>query len=250
MAKFSVVILTRNEEKNILDCLESIKGTDEIIVIDDNSKDRTEEVIKTFDKQIKIYKRALSGDFSAQRNFGLLKAKNEWVLFLDADERVPRELFHKINSALTDNKFDGFLIERRDIMWGRELKFGEAGNIKLLRFAKKNKGKWEGKVHEKWDIKGAVGELDNPLMHYPHQTISEFLSEVSLYSTIRANELKQAGIKVSAIDIILYPKLKFLLNYFVKLGFMDGLPGLTVALMMSLHSFLVRSKLWLLNNKN
>ena len=250
MSTLSVIILTKNEEKNIFDCLESVKDADEIIVIDDNSEDRTEDVINTFGKKVKTYKRSLSDDFSKQRNFGLSKAKNSWVLFIDADERVSDGLFAEILDEINKDNFDGYLIKRRDVLWDKKLQYGETGNMKLLRLARKNRGEWQGKVHEVWNVNGKIGELNNELIHCPHQTIREFLSEISLYSSIRARELHEKRIKVSALDVIFYPKGKFFLNYFVKLGFLDGLPGLIIALMMSFHSFLVRSKLWLLNNKN
>ena len=251
MSKLSVVILTKNEENNILDCLESIKSLDEIIIIDDYSEDRTLEIVKKFDNEIKIFKRAVEKDFSAQRNFGLNKASFEWVLFIDADERVSEALASEISNFhfQIPNNVKGFYIKRRDVMWGRELKYGETRNVKLLRLARRDAGRWVGKVHEVWNIDGKIGELDNGLIHYPHQTIREFLSEISLYSSIRAKELHEKRIKVSALDVIFYPKAKFFLNYFLKLGFLDGLPGLIVTFMMSFHSFLVRSKLWL-NNKN
>ena len=249
MLNLSVIILTKNEEKNIFDCLESVKDADEIIVIDDNSEDRTEDVISTFGKKVKTYKRSLLDDFSKQRNFGLSKAKNSWVLFIDADERVSDGLFAEISDEINKDNLDGYLIKRRDVLWDKKLQYGETGNIKLLRLARKNKGEWQGKVHEAWNVNGKVGELDNELIHYPHQTIREFLSEINLYSTIRANELHEKGVRISALHIVFYPKLKFLSNYFIKLGFMDGLQGLVVALMMSLHSFLVRGKLWLLQNE-
>lgn len=250
MVKFSIVVLAKNEERNIFDCLESVKDADEIIVIDDNSEDRTEDVINTFGKKVKTYKRSLSDDFSKQRNFGLSKAKNSWVLFIDADERVSDGLFAEISDEINKDNFDGYLIKRRDVLWDKKLQYGETGNMKLLRLARKNKGEWQGKVHEVWNVNGKIGELNNELIHYPHQTVREFLSEINLYSTIRANELHEKGARVSALHIVIYPKLKFLLSYFVKLGFMDGLSGLVLALMMSFHSFLVRGKLWLLNNKN
>ena len=249
MLNLSVIILTKNEEKNIFDCLESVKDADEIIVIDDNSEDRTEDVISTFGKKVKTYKRSLLDDFSKQRNFGLSKAKNSWVLFIDADERVPNGLFDEISNEVNKDNFDGYLIKRRDVLWDKKLRYGETGNMKLLRLARKNRGEWQGRVHEVWNVNGKIGELNNELIHCPHQTIREFLSEISLYSTIRAGELRQEGVKVSVIDIILYPKVKFFLNYFLRLGFLDGLPGLIVALMMSFHSFLVRGKLWLLWHK-
>lgn len=246
MDKVSVVILTKNEEDNILDCLETLKSFDEVIIVDDYSTDRTEEVIKRINLPfLKYYKRHLDGDFSAQRNFALTKAKNDWVLFIDADERMSQELGNNIKAfSETDKK--GFYIQRRDVMWGRELRHGETGDIKFLRLANRNKGKWEGKVHEVWKVNGATGFLNGHIMHYPHPTIKEFLSEISYYSTLRANELFEKKQKVNGFEIIAYPKGKFIVNYILKLGLLDGIPGLVVASMMSLHSYLVRAKLWLL----
>ncbi len=131
-------------------------------------------------------------------------------------------------------------------MWGRMLKHGEVGNIILLRLAKKGTGKWEGPVHEQWKISGKTELLKNPLDHYPHPTISEFLSEINYYTDLRAEELYKKKVKSTWLSVITYPKTKFILNFFFKRGFQDGLPGLVFAIMMSLHSFLVRSKLWLL----
>ena len=144
---------------------------------------------------------------------------------------------------------DGFFIRRKDTLWGKELNYGETGKINLLRLARKSSGRWEGKVHETWEIKGDIGVLDNALMHYPHQTIKEFISEINYYSTIRANELKEKQITSTFLSILSYTIGKFTLNYFVKLGFLDGMQGLLFALMMSFHSFLTRSKLWLYYQK-
>lgn len=251
MHDLSVIILSHNDEKNILDCLESIKNAGEVIIIDDNSKDRTIDVARSLKyENLKIYEHELDNDFSAQRNFALGKAKSEWVLFLDADERVSRELWSEINLKINSDGTNGFYIKRVDHMWGRQLNYGELGNIKLLRLAKKGNGKWKGRVHEVWNITGDVKTLESVLNHYPHQTIADFLSEISFYSTLRALELKEKGVKVGALQIIFYPKAKFFVNYFLKLGFLDGTPGLIVSVMMSLHSFLTRSKLWLLNQKS
>ncbi|MBI2622447.1 glycosyltransferase family 2 protein [Candidatus Microgenomates bacterium] len=245
----SAVILTKNEEKNIEVCLKSLDFCDEIIVIDDNSVDKTVELAKK--SKAKVFTRALNNDFSRQRNFGLEKAHEEWVLFIDADERVSPSLCDEI-TQLTNNPItqcNGFYIKRRDFMWENELKCGETGDIKLLRLARKEGGKWEGRVHEKWKVKGKLGELKNLLLHYPHQTITEFLREINFYTDIRAQELYEKGTSVYWWSIILYPKVKFFRNFFVKKGFLDGLPGLILALMMSFHSFLVRGKLWLMQQK-
>jgi glycosyltransferase involved in cell wall biosynthesis len=246
----SIVILTKNEEKNILDCLESVSWADEIIIVDDYSVDLTEAVVRQFirNKKIKFYKRRLEDDFSAQRNFALLKCKYDWVLFVDADERVTKGLREEINSILINSKNNpkenGYYITRKDVIWGKTLKHGEAGNIKLLRFGRKDSGQWTGTVHEVWNINGNIGELEGGLLHFPHQTISEFLREVNYYTTLRAKELFKAGVKTTVWQIIFYPKAKFILNYFVKLGFLDGIEGLMFAIIMSMHSFLVRAKLW------
>lgn len=250
----SVVILTKNEEKNIIDCLETVLWADEIIIIDDCSTDRTLEVVKQLDNpKIKVYVKALENDFSKQRNYSLTKATKKWVLFIDADERVSKELHEEINSIIINSesdKINGYFIKRKDFMWGKMLKHGELSSIKLLRLAKKGSGEWIGKVHESWKVSGEISELDSVLLHYPHPTLNEFLSEINFYTTIRAKELYENQIKVRTHDIIFYPLGKFILNYFFKFGILDGIEGLVFAIMMSFHSFLVRSKLWLLWKRN
>ncbi len=247
-SRVSVVVLSHNEENAITDCLESLAWCDEQIVIDDNSDDRTVELATR--QRATVYTNSLQGDFSKQRNFGLQKAKNEWVLFVDADERVSDKLEEEIIQFVNSKAFyNGVYIKRIDSLWGKKLRFGEVGNVKLLRLGKKEKGMWRGKVHEKWNIEGATTFFTTPLEHYPHQTISEFLSEINFYSTLRAEELHKQGKRVSFLSLILYPKGKFLLNYILRMGFRDGMPGLIVAIIMSFHSFLVRGKLWLLQEK-
>jgi glycosyltransferase involved in cell wall biosynthesis len=244
----SAIILTKNEEKNIKDCLQNLSWCDEKIVIDDNSNDRTTEIAQQYGA--KIYKKPLS-NFSEQRNFAIDKATGDWILFIDADERVSSALWYEIMQNINEpiDISSGFYIKRIDSMWGRELKHGDSGTVKLLRLAKKNSGKWKGLVHEQWEINGKTATLNNPLHHYPHQSIADFLKEINYYSDLRAKELFEKNKKSNWASIIIYPKAKFILNFFIKLGFLDGLPGLISALMMSLHSYLVRGKLWFLWQK-
>mgnify|MGYP001584287854 CR=1 FL=1 len=242
----SVVILTKNEEKNIVDCIETIPEDWEIVLIDDNSKDRTVDVAKSLSRKLAIYTKDLDQNFAAQRNFGLSKVKNNWVLFLDADERLNQKLIDELILKTTQTIYSGFAIKRVDHMWGKTLRYGEFKNMWLTRFGMKDHGEWKGAVHEVWNIDGRVGKLQKELDHYPHQTIQEFLSEINMYTTLRAQELHRKKTKVRGIDIVLYPKAKFIQNYFFRMGFKDGIPGFIVAMLMSLHSFLVRGKLWLL----
>lgn len=243
-ATITAIVLTKNEEKNIISCLSSLSWCDEIIVIDDDSDDKTVELAKKH--KATVYSHPMKKGFADQRNYALTLAHGEWIFFLDADERVPLPLHFEILGNITNSMqdFSGYSIRRVDTLWGRKMQFGETGNIRLLRLAKKSSGKWTGKVHEKWHVDGKIGILKNPIEHFPHQTITEFLREINTYTTIRAQELYDNKVKSSLSTIILFPLGKFLLNYIGKLGFRDGVQGLIVSLMMSFHSFLVRGKLW------
>ena len=246
----SAIVLTKDEEKNIDACLDSLSWCDERIVIDDYSQDKTVDLAKK--KGARVFTHSLQNDFAEQRNFGLSKAKGDWVLFVDADERVSSALWYEIMQHINESLVDvsGFYIKRLDTMWGQILRHGETGNIKLLRLAKKDAGRWVGKVHEAWKVNGKTATLQNHLEHYPHPSVGHFLSEINFYTDLRAQELFKKKTTTNWFLIMLYPKSKFVLNYFIKRGFMDGLPGFVFAMMMSLHSFLVRSKLWLLWEKS
>jgi glycosyltransferase involved in cell wall biosynthesis len=240
----SAIVLTKNEEKNILECLAYLHFCDEVIVIDDNSTDNTVELAKK--NGAIVFQRPLSNDFSQQRNLGLSKASGEWVLFIDADERVTPTLVKEIKAQIANTQAQGFYIKRRDFMWGRELKHGDAGNIVLLRLAKKNAGHWQGSVHETWQIKGNTGVLTQVIYHYPHPSLGEFLTDINYYTTVRANELYKQKKRAGFWSVFFYPKAKFVQVYILKFGVLDGLVGLVHAILMSFHSFLVRAKLWVL----
>lgn len=244
----SAVVLAKNEKENIKECLESLKWCDEIIVIDDESEDKTCEIAKK--SGAKVFTRTLNLDYAAQRNYGLQKAQGDWVLFVDADERVDEDLMGEIKEAVEDPNFSGYFVKRTDFMFGRWLNHGETSDIRLLRLARKGTGEWVRPVHEVWKIAGTIGNLENPLLHYPHPSVTEFLGKINLYTTLDAQEFYKQGApkthRVGTASIIFYPVGKFLRNYFLKLGFLDGTAGFMMAMMMSFHSFLTRGKLWLL----
>lgn len=248
--KLTGIILTKNEEKNIADCLDCLHFCDEILVIDDYSTDRTSEIVEQEIKKsskIKIFKRKLDNDFSKQREFGVEKSSNDWILFVDADERISTDLANEIKEALSsETDHGGYLIPRIDFMWGKQLMHGDSGKTKLLRLFDRKKGNLKGSVHEVWETKFLVDSLFYPIKHYPHQTISEFLREINFYTDIREKELFDKGVKTNLLLILFYTKGKFIQNYIFKLGFLDGMGGLIHALIMSFHSFLVRGKLYLL----
>lgn len=245
--KLSTVILAKNEEKNIIRAIESVEFSDEILVIDDFSIDKTAEIAKKMG--VLVLQRRLEGDFSNQRNFGLQKSRGEWVLFLDADEYLSKELQREIGKVVNqaNGQKSAYHIKRRDYIWGRELLHGElryARKQGFIRLVKKGSGKWFSPVHEVFVAELKIGKLKSFIDHYPHPTVGEFLSEINFYSTLRAKELLRKGESTSLLWILVYPKIKFIMNYFIKFGFLDGSAGFLYAFMMSFHSFLVRVKLY------
>ncbi|MBI5019004.1 glycosyltransferase family 2 protein [Candidatus Gottesmanbacteria bacterium] len=238
----SAVVLTQNCASTLAATLESLSFCDEIIVIDDHSTDDSGAIAKKYDAV--VYTRSLDGDFAAQRNFGLAKATHDWVLFIDSDEVVSQALAHEIREAIQSVDVKGFYVKRRDILWGTPMVHGETADVRLLRLAKKGSGKWTRPVHEVWNVTGVVGTLEHPLDHTPHPSVADFLSDINHYSTINAAHFYKSGVRVTVWQIIGYPIAKFIRNYVIKRGYKDGTPGIIVALMMSFHSFLTRSKLW------
>lgn len=238
----SAVVLAHNDEKSIEDTLRSLTWCNRIIVIGDNSCDETEKVVRTYTNF--FFQRALHDDFSAQRNFGLSKTPNGWVLFVDSDEQVSTELRDEILHAITDDRYAGYYVRRADILFGRVLRYGETATGTFLRLAKKGYGSWIRPVHEVWNISGNTRTFSNPLHHYPHKDVAQFISEIDFYSTLDAKYFSMLGKRVRLWQIITYPAVKFFLNYFIRKGFLDGIQGMMLALSMSFHSFLTRGKMW------
>ena len=244
----SCVILTKNNENEIEECIKSIESIcDEILVIDDFSNDKTIKRASSF-KKVKIFQRPLSNNFSSQRNFGLKKASSRWVLFLDSDERVDEKLNSEILQVV-NNPFlseSGFMIKRRDVFLGKTLRHGEAGGIALLRLGKRGSGVWMRAVHEKWEIRGRVGRLTGFIIHKSHGSLFDFISKINFYSKIHARENYLLGKPLPLMRAFIWPFMKFVYNYFFKLGFLDGLYGFVFSVLMSFHSFLAWGEYYLI----
>jgi glycosyltransferase involved in cell wall biosynthesis len=244
MQMITVIVLSKNNESTIGRTLQSLLWCDQRIVIDDNSTDKTVLIASRY--KAKIYTHSLNGDFAAQRNFGLSKARGEWVLFVDSDEIVSIDLQKEICEAIENDSISGYFVKRRDMVFGKILSHGEVGHVRLLRLAKRTEGAWRRPVHEVWEVKGITAELRNPLFHFPHPNVAQFLDDINYYSTLNANYLYKKKTRGSMIHITLYPLAKFFVNFVWFGGFLDGTAGIIVAMMMSFHSFLTRAKLYLL----
>ena len=178
-------------------------------------------------------------DFAAARNVELAKAKTDWVLFLDYDETMSKELEHEITSILNleSNIYSAYSVPRLDTFLGRELHHGEPGNTRLIRLAKKDFGLWERPVHEVWVGTGKVGTLQNPLLHHSHESINSFLDKINKYSELEADYRYSQGIRSSLWKITVYQSPS--LNGTTRPSWLlDGVPGIIMAIMMSFHSYL------------
>ena len=240
----SAVVLTKNSEKTLTDCLESLSFCREIIIIDDYSEDKTPLIAKKY--KAKFFKRHLSEDYSSQRNFGLKKASNNWVLFLDSDEVVTPTIKKEIlRNVKKQGKTSGFFIRRKAYIWNRQIMGGEFGETQLLRLGKKQSGKWVRKVHEYWNIKDTGQILKGYILHKPDFSVKNFLVKLNNYSDIHAEENIKESKKSSVFKVIFMPLGKFVSNFILKSGFKDGMHGVILAYLMSFHSFLSWSKIYI-----
>jgi glycosyltransferase involved in cell wall biosynthesis len=243
-ARLSAVVLTYNEAREIGGCLDSLEFCDERIVIDAGSTDGTVALAEAAGARV-CHQRFTN--FADARNRGLSEATGDWVLYLDADERVSDALRQEILTRVAmPSPCVGYWFRRRDNFCGVWLDHGEVPRVRLMRLARRGAGDWTRRVHERWNIAGATGSIDNPILHWPHRSVEEFIRKINLYSTMDAQEHFHNGVRTGPVDVLAYPTAKFIQNYLLRGGFMDGAAGLIFACLMSVNSLLIRSKLLLL----
>jgi len=172
-------------------------------------------------------------DFASARNKLMKGEKADWLLFLDSDE----ELSAPIDPDKLDKRYN-YSFKRQDWFLGRRLNFGETANVRLTRLVQPGSGKWVGMVHEQFISSLQVLTLKSLILHRRKISLSQFIDRLNWYSSLRAEESS----KFSLFELFFYPWVKFVKNYFIHLGFLDGIPGLAMAWLMSLHSLAVRVK--------
>ena len=246
MDKISIIVITKDEEKNISDCLKSVEGADEIIVIDAESNDKTVELAKIFTD--KIFTKKWEG-YVPQKKYALSLASNEWVLSVDADERITPELKNEILN-LSPGNFAGYKIRRKNFLLGKEITSCGWGNDYQLRLFKKEKTDLTDRlVHEGFTVDGKIGKLKNPMLHYTFSSFTEYFNKINYYTSLKAEELvKQKG-KIGGWTIFSHTVSAFILFFINKRGFKDGVRGLIISLLHSVSTMLNYIKLWELQNK-
>ena len=237
----TVAILTHRHDERFKQAVASAQPAKEVLIIDFDSKNNWQALKKQWHFK-KMARRGTIKNFSAERNAALKKAKYDWVLFLDSDETIEKQSWPLSESLIREPELEGVFVRRRDVFYGRTLRFGETGNVWLLRLMKKTAAKFVRPVHEVAEISGNTRQARIFLKHFAHSTIKEFIDDLTQYARIEA-EYQQDGrlpTWLLAIKTVVYPKAKFLQNYFFRFGFLDGWRGLVYAIMMSFHSLFVR----------
>jgi glycosyltransferase involved in cell wall biosynthesis len=242
--KISGCIITYNEEKNLYDCLESIKDiVDEIVVVDSGSKDKTIEIAKEFGAN--VYVIPFQG-YVKQKNTCIELAKHNWVLCLDADERVSSELREEIKKIKREGAdVDGYYVRRKTCYVYKWIKHSDWYPDYKLRLFNKQKGKWTGKdPHDYVEVKGKTKKIPKDLLHYSFDSIEDHINTIQKFTTIGAEELYKDGKKITIFGIIGHAFFIFFKMYILKLGFLDGSAGFIASVLSSFHVFSKYAKLY------
>jgi glycosyltransferase involved in cell wall biosynthesis len=244
MIPVSVAIVTKDEEKNIRDALQSIRDVAEIVIVDAFSADRTLDICREYTE--KIYQAEWKG-YAKQKQMAIEHAKGPWVFILDSDERFTESLYEEISNIVNKNNgiYSGYYVSRKNFFLGKWIRHGGWWPDYTLRFFLKDKAFMKNrKVHEKVIVKGKVGHLKNPLEHYTYRNISDYIKKMENYSTLSAEELKEKGVRPGIIKMVLHPLFTFLKMFFLRRGFMDGVHGLILAILYGYYTFIKYLKLW------
>jgi glycosyltransferase involved in cell wall biosynthesis len=242
MEQISATLITNNEEVNIEEALQSLAWADEIVVVDSGSTDATVEICRRYTDR--IFKRAWTG-FVDQKNYAVERASHDWIISLDADERISPELAREIEQLrLAGLRHAGYRIPRVAFFMGRWIRHGDWYPDHQLRFFDRRRGRWQGgRVHESVQVEGRPGNLRGEIQHYTYRSLSDYLRRLETYSALAAQDYRQRGKKASLPKLVGNPCLTFLKAYLLKRGFLDGAPGLMVAIMGAVSVFFKYAKL-------
>jgi len=240
----SAVIITKNEAKNISRCLDSLSWVDEIIIVDSGSTDETINISASY--KCKIIKTAWLG-FGETKNLGVSSALNDWILSIDADEIVSENLSKKIRKIIKSSKFDGYKIRRVSYYLGKPMRYGSWRNDYPLRLFNKKKGKFnKKKVHESVQVNSKkTSLLEEEIIHYSINSIKDHISKINLYTDLNVVEKKPfKKFYTSILFALLSGLVKFLRDYILKVGFLDGKRGFILALISSFGNTIKYLKIW------
>jgi glycosyltransferase involved in cell wall biosynthesis len=236
---FSVAIITKDEEKKLPLCLDSVSFSDEIIVVDSGSTDRTVEIAQKFG--CRVFSEDWKG-YGPQKNSAIEKCKYEWVLLLDADERLAagaKEVIEKVQWT----QATAFRFRRKNYLHGRWMKHSGYWPDWQIRLIDRTRGSFEGNLHERWVTDGPVVDLDACIEHYAFSDYSDMLKTLDEYSSVIARELYVSGKRANALTPLCHGTGMFIKIYFLERGVLDGMDGFITALLKAGGSFFKYAKL-------
>lgn len=243
MPKLTATVITKNEANNIAGALKSVAWADEIVVVDCGSTDETVAIAREFTDRVIV--EPWPG-YAAQKNFAAAQATHDWILSLDADERVSEPLGDEIRTLLSDTPpAQGYRIPRVTFHLGRWIRSTDWYPDLQLRLYDRRQGRWVGRyVHESVSIVGRVDSLRGEMQHLAYRDVSHHMQTMDLYTTLAARQMFEEGRRANPLDILVRPRLAFARNYVLKGGFRDGTVGLIVSMMNAHYVGLKFAKLW------
>jgi glycosyltransferase involved in cell wall biosynthesis len=236
--KITAAIITFNEESNIPALIANLKElVDEILIVDSFSTDKTAETARTLGARVILNKWT---DYAKQKQFALEKSSNDYILTLDADERVSPELIKSILiTKTTADLADGYLISRKAFYLGKWIKHSGWYPNRKIRLFNKSCAKWEGDfVHEHLFFQGSSKTLAGDILHYPYPDISKHIEKTNTYACLSARKLHESGRKFSILKLLLSPLFRIIRHFFLKAGFLDGIQGLVISILSAYYVFL------------
>lgn len=245
--KLSIIILTKNSEEKLLDCLKSVDGMGEIIILDGGSTDRTLEIAKKYGAKIFKQKR---GSYDTWRNQGKEVGEDEWIFYIDPDERLTPELKSEIEKIINHKSsiinHSAFAIPRRNFIFGKELHHGGWWPDYVLRLMRKDVLiKWEGELHEQPKINGEIEYLKNAFIHLKEDNLSDMVKKTNRWSEIEARLLLDSGHpKMTWWRFVRPVSSEIFDRLILKLGFLDGIPGIIFSIYQGYSVFARYAKLW------
>ena len=249
MSNVTVVILTRNEEKNIEGAIENAKLVSEkVLIVDSGSTDNTVELAR--ENGAKVVFREWDDDFSAQRNYALENIDTRWVVYLDADEQLNEQLISEIKKVIEADSVAMYRFIRRNSAFGKDFRYGVLGPDSVIRLFPKDKVRWQDKVHERPVGDLPVITLKGYMKHYTYRTFEQYIQKMNQYSSIGAQNYHDKHKKVSVIgDFVFRPVFAFLKMYVLKKGFLEGWLGFVLCLNYANYTLNKYVKLKLLNEE-
>jgi glycosyltransferase involved in cell wall biosynthesis len=239
----SVIITTYNEEINVGECIESVSWADEILLVDSFSSDQTVEIARRY--PIQILQREYFGS-AAQKNWAIDRVSHDWVLIIDADERVPEPLAREILSVLaTEPSVNGYFIRRENVFIDRVIRHSGWSTDKVVRLFRRDKGRYPNRrVHADLEIDGPVPVLRNAFLHFTFRTFDQYFPKFLNYAEWGAAQAFRDGRHAGLAELVFRPWWRFFRTYVLQLGFLDRMHGFVLCVLQAFGVFLKYASLW------